>query len=187
MRKKRDDSVYFIGRRDESECEFEANYVHMGWYPHTREELIECKLITTSMLSRTHLSNKIVDVPPGHREDCDDDVLYEEDIDYKFHQGNGITCAWNSTSILVDLVCRKTADKKIKLRNEDENKYSNIHLMRGHDSVSNLLTKHTDFQLKNVKDIGELNERADNIIKRDKGLFVCVLSDMNRSTNMYWH
>ena len=151
VRKKRDDTLYFIERRDESECEYEANNIHMGWYPHTREELIECKLITTSMLSRTKLSNKIVDVPPGHREDCDDDVLYEQDIDYKFHQGNGITCAWSATSILVDLVCRKTADKMIKLRNEDENKYSNIHLMRGHDSVSNHLSKHTDFQLKSVK------------------------------------
>ena len=135
------------------------------------------------MLSTTKLQNKIIDVPPGHREDCDDDVLYEQDIDYKFHQGNGITCAWSATSILVDLVCRKTADKMIKLRNEDENKYSNIHLMRGHDSVSNLLTKHTRFELKRVKDIGDIHERADNIMKRDSGLFVCVLSDINGSTN----
>ena len=51
VRKKRDDVEYFIEREDGEECEFEANYVHMGWYSHTAEELLDFTLITKAMLS----------------------------------------------------------------------------------------------------------------------------------------
>ena len=63
VRKKRDDTKYFIEREDGAECEFEANNVHMGWYPHTEKELIECDLITQRFYfvktSAIHESQKI--------------------------------------------------------------------------------------------------------------------------------
>ena len=41
LRKKTANTKYFIQREDGAEFEFEANNVHMGWCPHTKEELIE--------------------------------------------------------------------------------------------------------------------------------------------------
>ena len=143
MRKKRDDTEYFIEREDGAECEFEANNVHMGWYPHTGEELIECNLITPKMLSKAKKSDKVIDVPPGYREDNGKDICYMDDIDPKFHQGNEITCAWSATSILIDILCSDTADEMVHLRDKDPDKFSNIHLFKGkdNDSVASLLRK----------------------------------------------
>ena len=87
MRKKRDDAEYFIEREDGAECEFEADHVHMGWYPYTQDELMECGLITQCMLSKTNKNDKVIDVPPGYREDNGRDICYVEHIDPKFHQG----------------------------------------------------------------------------------------------------
>ena len=67
-------------------------------------------------------------MPHGHREDNGRDICYVEEIDPKFHQGIEITCAWSATSILIDLLCSDTANKMIRLRDADPDKYSNIHL-----------------------------------------------------------
>ena len=34
-----------------------------------------------------------------------------------------------------------------------------------------------------MKKLGRIKDRADNMMKRDEGLFVCVLADLNASTN----
>ena len=67
MRKKRDDVEYFIEREDGAECEFGANNLHMGWYPHTEDELMECGLITKHMLTKVKKDNKVISVPPAYR------------------------------------------------------------------------------------------------------------------------
>ena len=186
MRKRRNNTKYSMKRKDDAECEFEANNVHIGWYPHTREELLECGLINTSMLSKAKKSDNGIDVPPGYRDDNGTDVSYVKDIDPKFHQGNKITCAWSATSILIDLLCSDTADEMIRLRDADPNKYSNIHLFKysqEYGSVATNLSQHSDYELRKVKKIGRMKDRIDNIMKKDEGLFVCVLADYNGSTN----
>ena len=71
----------------------------------------------------------------------------------------------------------------IKLRNEDEVKYSNIHLLKGNISVSKFLRENTNFEMKKVPNIGKIKDRVDSIMKKEAGLFVCVLADNNASTN----
>ena len=90
MRKKRDDVEYFIEREDGDECVFETNNVHMGWYPHTEDELMECGLITKHMLSNVKKHNKVMSVSPGYRKDNQNKICCVEKIDPKFHQGDDI-------------------------------------------------------------------------------------------------
>ena len=66
---KKNETEYFIPREDGTECEFEANNIRMGWYPHTQEELLECNLVTRPMLSRAKNHDVVVDVLPGYREE----------------------------------------------------------------------------------------------------------------------
>ena len=157
----------------------------MGWHPYTHKDLIECNMIFPRILSNVKKNDKVIDVPPGYREDSGRDVCYVEDIDPKFHQGNEVTCAWSVTSILIDLLCSDTADKMVQLRDRDPEEFSHIHLFKGgkHGSVASLLQKYTDYELKKVTNIGRFKDRVDNIMKRDKGLFLCVLADLNASQN----
>ena len=125
-------------------------------------------------------------MPPGNREDNGRDICYVKEIDLKFHQGKEITCAWSATLILIDLLCSDTADKMVHLRDADPNKFSNIHLFKysqDYGSVAKLLNIITDYELKKVNKIGRMKDRADNIMKKDKELFVCVLADLNANTN----
>ena len=130
VRKKRGDTQYSIERKDGAECEFKANNLHMGWYPHTQEELLECDLITANILSKAKKSDKGIDVPPGNREDNGRDICYVKEIDLKFHQGKEITCAWSATSILIDLMRSDTADEMVHLRDANPDMFSNIHLFK---------------------------------------------------------
>ena len=137
------------------------------------------------MLLNAKKFDKIIDVPPGYRADSGEDVCYVDDIDPKFHQGDEVTCAWSTTLILIDLICSDTSDEMVQLRDADPDKFSNIHLFKGniHDSVEGFLRKNTDFDVRKVKDLGQMKDRADNIMKRDEELFVCILADLNASTN----
>ena len=51
MSKETTNTKYFIEMEDGAECEFEANNVQMGWYPHMKEDVTECNLINPGMLS----------------------------------------------------------------------------------------------------------------------------------------
>ena len=91
----------------------------MGWYPHTKKELIECNLITPGMLSNAKKFEKTIDVPPGYRSDSGEDICYVDDIDPKFHQGDEVPCVWSATLIHIDLIRGDTSDKMLQLRDED--------------------------------------------------------------------
>ena len=70
-------------------------------------------------------------------------MLYVDDIDPKFNQGDEVTCVWSETLILIDLIYSDTADKMVQLRDADPDKFSNTYLFKGNnrDSVAGLLGK----------------------------------------------
>ena len=66
----------------------------------------------------------------------------------------------------------------VQLGDADPYKFSNIHLFKGsrHDSIASLFMKNTDFDLRKVKDLGQMKDKVNNFMKKDKGLFLCVLA-----------
>ena len=106
------------------------------------------------MLSKAKKSDKVIDVPPGYREENGKDMCYVEEIDPKFHHRKEITCAWSAILILIDLLWSDTADEMIHICDADPDKFSNIHLFKysqDYGSVATHLKTITDYELKKVK------------------------------------
>ena len=187
--RKKTTTKYFMDVSESDECELETYNVHIGWHPYTKKEILKVNGVTKRQVDIA-LSGGEVHVPPGYRrsdEEDGNDCPYQEMIDPKFTQGGEDTCAWSVTCMLVDLICEKTADEMVKMRDNDPKRFSNIHFFKtmGNriESVHKLLQQFTHFQMRKVNFHVPKHKRLQVLMKKKTGYFVCVIEDMNGAGN----